>query len=288
MKRYAGKSSRATKNASAKKSRDPAWYGSPEEHSRAAKRGVRKKKVAKAVASVKSKQGWLTRYQEESAKLRVKKRPTKKDVERLKELRRKIRDQKASLLRKPAAKKLRVPRGKLAPKKSTAPKKPTAPKKLPKKPTARQQAAIAKAREEAKQQRARTRRRALAEERRIAAEQERRARLRSERARSKAKKEREAREEARLQKLAAIKAERKARELAQRKELEELRQFRRTELERRRQATLEAAALLDNLKKVYGSRVPSHGEMIGISHQVDLTVREIYAIWHGSPEVFAA
>ena len=281
MKRYAGKSSRATKNASAKKGRDPAWYGSSEGHSRAAKKGVRKKKVAKAAASVKSKQGWLTRYQEESAKLRAKKRPSKKDVERLKVLRAKIRDQKASLLRKrPVAKKAAAPK---KPPKKPLKKLPRVPRGKPKKPTARQQAAAAKVREEAKRERAKVRRRALAEERRAAAERERRAKLRRQRARKKAieaQKEQQRIERERL----AREAERRAEKL----ELVSLRKFQRTEMQRRRQATLDAADMLAELRKVYGIRVPSEGEMMGIAQATDLTLREIYSIFYGSPEVFAA
>ena len=95
MKRYAVKDSRATK-----KSRDPAWYGSPEGHSRAAKKGARRKRAARAVASSRSVQGWLTRYQNEVEALIAKRRPSKKDVERLRVLRQKIREQKALLPRK--------------------------------------------------------------------------------------------------------------------------------------------------------------------------------------------
>ena len=292
MKRYAGKSSRATKKTPANSKRDPAWYGNPEEHSRAAKRGVRRKKAAKAAASVRGKQGWLTRFQEEAAVLQAKRRPTKKDVERLKELRKKIRDQKALLSRKRPAKKRPIKKRPAVTKRPAVKKRPSVKKKPVKKvlrpPTVRQQAAIDKERAEAKREQARIRRRKLAAERKALAEQEERARLRRERERKKA---REAQKEAKRlerERLAAIEAERKERERAQQQELEELRKFKQTELQRRQQATLDASAMLDELKKVYGNRVPPEGEMIGIAQTVDLTVREIYSIWHGSPEVFAA
>ena len=277
MKRYVGKSSRATKKSAANAARDPAWYGSSEEHSRAAKRGVRRKKAAKAAASVRSKQGWLTRYQEEVSAIRAKRRQTRKDVQRLKELAAKIREQKASLSHKRPLKKKRPP---------PAVTKPA--RKVPRKPTRRELALAEQARQEAKRERAKRRRRELAEARRL--ERERLAFEEAERAERAATRRRERAEARRLERerLEQAEAERKERERAQLEELERLRKFEQTELQRRQQATLDAAAMLDELKKVYGNRVPPEGEMIGIADRVDLLLREIYAIFHGSPEIFAA
>ena len=276
MKRYVGKSSRATKKSAAKIARDPAWYGSSEEHSRAAKRGVRRKKAAKAAASVRSKQGWLTRYQEEVSTIRAKRRQTRKDAQRLKELAAKIREQKSSLSHKRPPKKKRPP----------SVTKPA--RKVPRKPTRRELALAEQARQEAKRERAKRRRRELAETRRL--ERERLALEEAERAERASIRRRERAEARRLERerLARAEAERTERERAQLEELERLRKFEQTELQRRQQATLDAAAMLDELKKVYGNRVPPEGEMIGIADRVNLLLREIYAIFHGSPEIFAA
>lgn len=354
MKRYAGKASRATKKfprpagQAAVVQRDPAWYGNPKLHARAAKKGIARKKEAKENASAKATQGWLTRNQEEVQKLASKKRPSKKDLERLKELRKKIRDQKAALSRKrpvsakkKAAKKATAKKSakKKAVKKRARPevrrlpaKKKAAKKKAAKKKTAKQLAAEKKAlrnaarraaRLKAKLEREEAERILRAKQVEAAARREERARQKEEVARlrreqeqariaeeetalqerlTQERKERERveqqkREQRRLEveaENARAEAERraaaaeKARIAAMEEEIERLRLFEQTELRRRERATVQAIAMLDELKLIYGGRIPPEAEMIRISQEVDLLVREIYNIFHGSPTIFAA
>ena len=277
MKRYVRKSSRPTKILP---ERDPAWFGDSAAHARAAKRGIRAKKAAKIVLSEKSKRGWLTRYEDEVARLTAKKRPTKNDVERLKELRKKVREQKASLkASKPRVKKprkLRVQKPRV--------KKPLSQRKqqlLREKARAEQKRleALALQKEQARQRRERLRRQKRERERKAAAEQTARIReLEQQLEDSRRREERQLEESRRREEEQRIKLEQ-----------EEIEQ--QIELNRRRQATIEASAMVDELKKSYLGRVPvdpDEFEMDRISKAVDLTLREIYSIWHGSPQIFAA
>lgn len=316
MKRYARKTSRATRIAPSarqvanktdrdlsrrpvplKAGRDPAWFGNPILHARAAKKGIRRKAEAKQAASEKSIRGWLTRNQDEVARLQRKKRPTKKDRAQLSELRRKIRQQKEALSRKRPS----PPRPAKIPPKAGQPKavkKRALPSRKPKKLSRKEQDARARAKatrlrqEEAKRKEAALeaaikkeaqlrRRRELAAARRA----ELLAKERAERVERLRREQLQREEEQRRIAEATLAAERAA---AMAQELEELRVFRQTELDRRRRATINAAAILDELKRIYGGRIPPEGEMIGVAQQVDLTLREIYSIFYGSPEVFAA
>ena len=301
MKRYARKTSRATRKSSPAREgevssnksvtdRDPAWFGNPILHARAAKKGIRRKAEAKQVASEKSKRGWLTRYQEEVARLQRKKRPTKKDRAQLSELRRKIREQKEALSRKrpPPPK----PAKKKAVKKRALP--PRKPKKLSRKELdARARAKAARLRQEEARRKEAALEAAIKKEAQLRRRRElaaaRRAELlakqRAERVERLRREQLQREEEQRRIAAETLAAERAA---AMAQELEELRVFRQTELDRRRRATINAAAILDELKRIYGGRIPPEGEMIGVAQQVDLTLREIYSIFYGSPEVFAA
>ena len=287
MKRYPRKRTGATKKLTTevRVKRDPAWFGESAAHARAAKKGVRRKEAAKAVASEKSTRGWLTRYQNEVARIQAKRRPSKKDAETLRELRRKIREQKAILSRKrpPPARKPAVKRPAI---KKRAVKKRARPRKL------------TRAEEQARARTARLRRERKEREAREAEAREEQLRLRRERERLRriereAQRRREEEEALRrsqqLIEIERLRAEAEARRFAEmERELEELRRGRETDLDRRRRATIEAAARIELLRIRYGGRVPPEGEMIGIAQDLELTVREIYAIFHGSPEIFAA